>query len=197
MTACERRAPIHWLWAIPIAWGISALLVGAECLNSAGLENFAGAARGLLCVICIAAAYYVLFRNPRVRRRSLAWLIAFLLPLQAAYAIASQLRGPAHFHPYGNTEAHHGHAHSTAERHRHAADEHAVEVETDSRSSTALPGTQSKASSALDALPAGCFIFPSIDTPSAYDRAIAGLSTQFCRQLERPPALFPPDFRPV
>src|SRR6267142_4010941 len=123
MSASSRPAR-PWLWALPIAWGISALLIVAESGWLPLLVCFAWLCAALAC--CPAL----------LRRRVVVSLLVLALPVQGFAGISMELRGPAHFH--AGESAHHGHAY--VERHHHAAGEDAIEVDDASHSAALAAG---------------------------------------------------------
>src|SRR5258706_9936931 len=123
-----------WLWATPVAWGMSTLLIVGE-------------SGWLPLVACSASLCVGLACCPRIlRRRAVASLLALALPVQGFAGISMQVRGPAHYHLH---EASH-HAHVHVERHHHAADEAAIEIDDARHQALAAGQDKRTAFSSLD-----------------------------------------------
>jgi hypothetical protein len=184
-----------WLWAMPLAWATSALLILGESARDAHHDssgNIWGFLGLLVCCSWLSLGWKVCAgpENRVLARRAVVGLLAVVLPVQGLIGIAVELRGPAHFHAHENPAAHHGHAH--VERHYHAALEDAVAVDDGDAQQAAAASVKNKrgAFGSLDASTAAAFIFPSHSLANAIpsERATKQAGHVPCR-LERPPRL--------
>jgi hypothetical protein len=133
-------------------------------------------------------------RKRHVPSRSIAWLLALLLPFQALTALYLDVHGPLHFHVAADDHDHHGgHAHAHGDRHHHHAnDVSVVRLDEENRFGplAALEHESNPGWSAtmLAALTAGVSM---LQTPNATGSPVLShvcpLRTRFPSRLERPP----------
>lgn len=179
---------------MPLAWTASALVVLGQCAHSAGQDALGTTCDLLLALVlcgCLRFAWKRVLgaHARRDARRAIALLIALAVPIQGFAGIASDLRGPAHFHaddPSGTR-----HWHGDVEHHHHAADPAVVEIDDgdDQRHAAAATGNGKRiASSALDTLMDAAFVLPPRpDTGAVLVRDSAKRIPYFPGIPERPP----------
>lgn len=109
MNDSGRKRRNGWLWALPMAWASSALLLVDET-------------RLLYAVACLAWLALAWRCTPPKRlvvaRRAISFLLALALPLQGFAMVALDARGAAHVHTHASSA---GHWHGEVRHHHHAA----------------------------------------------------------------------------